>query len=87
MKLKFTRVQEILNILSNTTDPSALKTALDTYHPSDVAHALQELDIPARKNAYALFDAEGLSAVFLSRRAVSGAGGRFAEKHGRRRCR
>lgn len=64
MKLKLTRVQEILNILSTPADPVALKTALDTYHPSDIADALQELDAPARRGIYALFDMDWLSEVF-----------------------
>ena len=64
MKLKLTRIQEILNILSNRTDHTALKVALDKYHPSDIADALQEMNVPSRKNVYALFDMDELSEVF-----------------------
>lgn len=64
MKLKLTRVQEILKILSAQTDPEALKAALDKYHPSDISDALQELDAPARRSVYALFDMDWLSEVF-----------------------
>lgn len=64
MKLKLTRVQEILKILSTQTDPAELKTALDKYHPSDISDALQELDAPARRSVYALFDMDWLSEVF-----------------------
>lgn len=64
MKLKLTRVQEILDILSTQTNSTALKTALDKYHPSDIADALQELNAPARKKVYSLFDMDWLSEVF-----------------------
>lgn len=64
MKLKLARVQEILSILSDQSDPPAQKTALGRYHPSDIADALQELDALARKKVYALFDMDWLSEVF-----------------------
>lgn len=64
MKLKLTRVQEILNIISSQMDQEDLKEALDRYHPSDIADALQESDAQSRKKIYALFDADWLSEVF-----------------------
>ncbi len=64
MKLKLTRVQEILDILSTQTNSTAPKTALDKYHPSDIADALQELNAPARKKVYNQFDMDWLLEVF-----------------------
>lgn len=64
MTLKLTRVQEILSVLSDKMDSTERKEALDRYHPSDIADALQELDAQARRKTYALFDTDWLSEIF-----------------------
>lgn len=48
MKLKFTCVQEILNILPTQIDPAVSNNVSDNYHPSNPAHALQELNSPEK---------------------------------------
>ena len=56
--------EELMELIRRCSSPAALRDALESYHDSDIADVLEQLDPPARKRLYRVLGTERMSDVF-----------------------